>query len=149
MSAPSTFPPIKIQYKPLPGSHAVKWPLVEVELSNKEIFLPQPLLALVDSGASSSILHIDVAEILGYTRENLQFIPGGTSVSGVYKSAFTPTDISIKIYGYAFRLRFNVIDNPQLAFGCILGEDSLFQWARLEFQRFKGFFEIKFRTDLH
>lgn len=142
--------PIKVWYKSLPGTTRVEWPIVDVKLSNKNISLPQPLLALVDSGANQSILHPFVAEALGF---NLKLLgpaqKGGVSVSGGYESWILPALLDVNIYGYTFRLRFTVINNPILIWPCILGEDSIFEFARLDFQKFKGYFEVRFRSDLH
>lgn len=142
--------PIKAWYKSLPGTTRVEWPIVDIKLSNKNISLPQPLFALVDSGANQSILHPVVAETLGF---NLKLLgsahKGGVSVSGSYESWILPTLLDVNIYGYTFRLRCTVINNPTLIWPCILGEDSIFEFARLDFQKFKGFFEVRFRGDLH
>ena len=149
MQDSSTCPPIKVDYASLPRLPLTKWPLVEISLSTRDKSLPQSLFALVDSGANISIFHFEVAEFFGYTARNLQFKTRGKSVSGDYKSAIIEKNFSVELYGYNFLQKFTVVDNPHLLFPCILGEDSLFQWARLDFQKFKGFFEIKFRKDLH
>jgi len=44
---------------------------------------------------------------------------------------------------------FEVIDNNDLIWPCILGEDSIFEISKLDFSKFKGYFEIKFRKDLN
>lgn len=36
-----------------------------------------------------------------------------------------------------------------LIWPCILGEDSIFQVSKLDFQKFKGYFEIRFRQDIN
>lgn len=149
MQEASTFTPIKINYESLPGDPSTKWPLVEVKLSTQATKIRQSLYALVDSGSNVSIIHPFTASMLGFTKKDLKMQPGGRSVSGVYKSALSPVEVVTNIYGYTFQLTYTVVDNPNLAFACILGQDSIFQWARLDFQRFKGIFEIKFRKDLH
>ena len=144
-----TLPAIRIWYESLPGVTLTKWPLVEVSITYQDQSLPQPIVALVDSGASISILHIDVLDLLGIERKALQVTSGGISVSGNYRSALLPHNASVSLYGHTHLLRLTVIDNPNLAFPCILGEDSIFHWARLDFQQFNGFYEIKFRRDVH
>lgn len=144
-----TAPPIKIYYQALPGTREKIWPLVDIRLTNANNVPVQPFSALVDSGANISILHPEVAEILGFHKHDLQYRKGGKSVSGEYASALTPDPVNVSIYGYPFSLKFAVVDNPVLAFACILGQDSIFKWARLDFQGFKNFFEIKFRRDLN
>lgn len=67
--------PIKVRYRKLPTSGKILWPIVDIKLPN----LPQPILALVDSGASHSILHEDIAEVLGLQERGNKLIDG-TSV---------------------------------------------------------------------
>ena len=141
--------PIKVWYKPLPLLPNIRWPILEVLLSSNNIVLPQPVLSLVDSGASMSILHTDLANIFGFTQSNLGRPITATSVSGSYKSWRIPKPIEVNIYGHSFSFTFEVTDNPNLVWPCILGEDSIFQVARIDFQKYKGFFEIRFRQDLH
>lgn len=137
--------PIKIYYQRLPGVPVAKWPIVEVKFSH----LPQPILALIDSGASNSILHPEIADALGYPKSKLgdpQF--QGKSASGDYKSWQLPR-LNIEIYNYPIGIKFEVIDNNDLIWPCILGEDSIFEIAKLDFSKFKGYFEIQFRKDLN
>ncbi len=42
-----------------------------------------------------------------------------------------------------------IIDNPNLIWPPILGEDTIFQVSRLDFQKFKGYLEIRFRQDIN
>ena len=138
--------PIKVWYESMPGMPTNKWPLVKVKFS----VLPQPIFALVDSGASVSVLGPEVAYRLGYTKQKLgkpRF--SGKSVSGEYKSWQLPETLSAEMYGFPLSFKFEVIDNLDLSWPCILGEDSIFQMARLDFSRFKGYFEIRFRKDLN
>lgn len=142
--------PIKIWYKPLPKFPKVYWPIVDINLAYKGIGLPQPILSLVDSGANFSILHIEIAEALGFDIKKLRLAPAiGTSVSGFYRSWVLPDPIEVSIHGYSFSFKFSVIDNRNLIWPCILGENSIFQVARLDFQKFKGYFEIRFRQDIN
>lgn len=141
--------PIKIKYKALPQDPNVLWPIIDIHLQNKEKTLPQPILALVDSGANVSILHPLVAEVLGFDLKKLgEPKKGGVSVSGSYETWILPDLVDVNIYGYSFKLKFTVINNSNLIWACILGEDSIFQFAKLDFQKFKGFFEVRFRSDI-
>ncbi len=80
-------PPIKVWYKPLPELPNISWPVIDAKLSYKEKNLPQPVFSLMDSGASFSILHLEVAEALGFNIKKLGPPSlGGLSVSGSYKS---------------------------------------------------------------
>src|SRR3989344_8450258 len=137
--------PIKIFYKPLPNTNLL-WSILDVDISYKGKAFPQKILSLVDSGASTSILHPQLATYLGFDLQQLGLPKaGGISVSGNYKSWILPKPVSINIYGYDFSFNFTVIDNHNLIWGCILGEDSIFSVARIDFQKFKKFFEIRFR----
>ncbi len=78
-----------------------------------------------------------------------QFSSRKVADCGDYQSWRLPKPLNIEIYGYPFSFRFDVIDNPDLIWPCILGEDTIFEVARLDFQKFKGYFEIRFRNDLN
>lgn len=150
MINPQFSPAIKVWYKPLPRVTKTLWPILDVGLSIKDISLPQPVLSLVDSGASSSILHPDLAGALGFDRKTLgKYNVVGSSASGAYKGWVLKDAIKANVYGYEFDIKFTIIDNPGLVWPCILGEDSIFQLARIDFQKFKGFFEVRFRTDIN
>lgn len=143
-------PSIKAWYKPLPKLPDIFWPIVDIKLSCNEKSLPQPVFSLIDSGANFSILHLEVAEALGFNMNKLGSpLPGGLSVSGPYKSWVLPEMVNVDIYGYSFGFNFYVIDNPGLIWPCILGENSIFEVAKIDFQKFKGYFEIRFRQDIN
>ncbi len=136
---------ISLRYSTLPRSGKVLWPIVEIMLP----VLPQPILALVDSGSSFSILHEDVADIIGLKKKRSDKTGSGFSVSGTFKS-WKSDFVPVEIYGYHFSFRFSVlIDNRSLVWPCILGHDSLFYVAKLEFKTFKASFKIAFRTDIN
>lgn len=142
--------PIKIWYKPLPKLPKISWPVIDIKLSYKDYHLPQPVFSLIDSGANLSILHFEIAEVLGFDFKKLGPAKlGGTSVSGFYKSWVLPQKINIDIYGHSFCFTFIVVDNPNLIWPCILGENTIFEVAKIDFQKFKGFFEVRFREDLN
>lgn len=142
--------PIKIWYKPLPRFPKTFWPIIEVKLSYKSQTLPQPVFALIDSGSNISILHPEIAGILGFDQKKLGMPKdSGLSVSGNYKSWALPEPLDLDIYGRLLSFEFSVIDNPNLIWPCILGEDSIFQVSRLDFQKFKGYFEVRFREDIN
>lgn len=142
--------PIKIWYKPLPKLPKISWPIIDIELSHKSKSLPQSVLSLVDSGANFSILHSEIADALGFDLKKLgEPRPGGTSVSGFYKCWVLPEPVNVDIYGNSFSFKFTVIDNPYLIWPCILGENSIFEVAKIDFQKFKGYFEVRFRQDIN
>jgi len=142
-------PAIKVWYTALPKFPQILWPIVQVKLSWRKGSFPQPVSALVDSGANVSILHRDVAEALGFNLKKLGSPKVfGASVSGMYSSWTLPDVLASDLYGHEFSFRFIVINNPDLIWPCILGEESIFHVARLDFQKFKGYFEIRFRQDI-
>lgn len=135
---------IKIRYRKLPLSGKVLWPIIDIELPS----LPQSIFALIDSGASHSILHEDIADILGLTRSKNE-LKVGSSASGNYKY-WVSKPIDVGIYSHQFSFKFTVIvNNRNLIWPCILGHDSIFKVAKLEFRTFKGDFKIFFRTDIN
>ena len=141
--------PIKVRYRAHPLFPKDLWPIVDVKLIHKEFSIPQSIFALIDSGANKSLVHLQVAELLGFDVKKRGKPERGVSVSGTYESWGIKDPIRVNIYGFEFSLNFIVVNNPQLIWPCILGEDSIFQLARLDFQKFKGFFEIRFRADIH
>ena len=142
--------PIKIWYKPLPRFPKISWPIIDIKIFHNSKSLPQPILALVDSGASHSILHIEIAKFLGFDLKELgSSQAGGLSAGGSHKTWQLPDPLTVDIYGRLFTFKFSVIDNPNLIWPCILGEDSIFQIAKLDFLKFKGYFEIRFRQDIN
>ncbi len=141
--------PVKIPYKTFPGSGNVLWPVIGVGLKRKKYIIPQPILALVDSGASSSILHPFIAEVLGFDLKTLGKPQIGTGVGGSHEVWTLPEQIDLSIEGYRFVRSFEVVNNPRLLWPCILGQDSIFDIARVDFYRFDRYFELRFRTDLN
>lgn len=138
--------PIKIWYKQLPTVSRVSWPIVEIHVSHRNMSLPQPIFSLIDSGSDSSVLHPDIADVLGINLKRLgKPEETGKSVSGAYRWWSVPDLVDVEMYGHSFQFSFLVVDNPSLLWPCILGGDSIFQVARLDFRKFKGYFEIHFR----
>lgn len=136
---------IKIWYRKLPQSGKSLWPLIDIQLPG----LPQPIQALVDSGANSSILHEDIVDLLGFPKDqNLDNI-SGKSASGIYK-AYLLKPIQIDIFNHKFNSRFTVIkNNRNLPWSCVLGHNTIFRFAKIEFRSFKGYFRMAFRTDIN
>lgn len=142
-------PPVKIPYATLPGINSELWPIVQIELATaRSTRFLNPLPALVDSGANASVLHPDVADALGFDRQQAD-IGEGMSAGGRYTSWTVPDLIDIKLYNYTFRRRFVVIDTPDFPWPCLLGQDSLFEVARIDFYRFRNYFELRFRSDIN
>lgn len=138
--------PIKVKYKILPGYPKVFWPILDLQLSYKGNNFPYKILALVDSGASISILRPEIAEILGFNLSQGKKSKG-MGVSGPYESMELPEPIETDIWGHKFSFKFQAIKD--VIWPCILGEDSIFEVARIDFQKFKGHFELRFRQDIN
>lgn len=138
-------PQIKIRYRKLPLSGSIFWPIIDIQLP----VLPQPILALVDSGASNSILHEDIAEVLNIKRKKSNRIYRGISASGEFRF-WRPKPIRVSIYNHNFPFNFTVpIDNRSLIWPCILGHNTLFRIAKLEFRTFNNYFKLFFRADIN
>ncbi|GEM_PF-1624567 len=142
-------PPIVVPYKTFPGSGAVLWPVVEIRIKRASFSIPQPIFALVDSGASNSILHPFIAETLGYDLKKLGTPFKGTGVGGSHDVWVLPDMVEVNLSGYQFVAKFEVINNPRLLWPCILGQDTIFSFARIDFYKYKNFFELRFRSDIH
>lgn len=141
---------MKIWYRRLPEHPDNFWPILEVRLRSKYTAFPQPVFALVDSGASISILHPELARTLGFDLQRLgRPIQAGQSVSGSYSSWTLSEAIDTGFCGATFSIKFIVINNNDLIWPCILGEDSIFQFAHVDFWKFKGYFDIELRKDLN
>ena len=139
-------PSIKVYYKAVTGTTLPLWPILDIQLSFKGRVLPWKTSALVDSGASASVITSGLAKMLGFDLSKEKTI-SGEGVSGVYKGKELKDTVDVDIYGYKHSFRFTTIE--KMPWDCILGEDSIFQVAKLDFQRFKGFFEIRFREDIN
>ena len=125
-------------------SGKVLWPIIDINLP----VLPQPILALVDSGASHSIIHEDIAEIIGLQRGKNK-LNIGISASGNYKYWISKT-VDVGVYGREFTFKFTFISNNRsLIWPCMLGHDTIFKVAKLEFRTFKGDFKVFFRSDVN
>lgn len=138
--------PIKVRYKVLPAFKKTLWPILDLQLSYAGRRFPYKILTLVDSGASNSIIRVDIAEALGVDLTEGEKIRGA-SVSGSYESVELPKRIDVGIWGHKFDFKFFALKN--MVWDCILGEDSIFEVARIDFQKFKGYFEVRFRQDIN
>lgn len=135
---------IRVWYRKLPASDTL-WPLIDVGLKYKDIVFPQKILALVDSGASNSTLHLSLATILGFNLKKIKKDSGGRSASGSYKYWTLSEPVECLIYGQTYPFKFQVIDYPDLIWPCILGHDTLFRIAKLTFKSFKGYLDLSAR----
>lgn len=143
--------PIKIHYRKLPRllGHGIDWPLLDIGLKHDEVFIAPKLLALVDSGASNSILEPEVAKYLGFDLSKLPKQSGGTSASGGYSYWVLPDPVTVNIYGRTYVSNFIVIDSPNQMWSCILGHDSIFRLSKVLFNTHKKYFQVILRSDIN
>ena len=144
--------PIKIIYRKLPKllGQGIDWPLLDVGLKYKNIAIAPKMLALVDSGASDSILDPEVAKFLGFNLEKIdKKIGGGTSASGRYSYWTLPEPVELNIYERKFTVDFIVIDSPNQMWSCILGHNSIFRLSKILFNTHKKYFKIILRGDIN
>jgi hypothetical protein len=142
---------IKINYRKLPKllGQGIDWPLLDIGIKYKQTEIAPKMLALVDSGASNSILDPQIAKYLGFKLDDDKKLSGGNSVSGSYFYWTLPEPVEINIYGKRFKTTFQVIDDPNQMWGCILGHDSIFKLSKILFNTHKKYFDVSFRADIN
>lgn len=143
--------PIKVYYRKLPKllGQGIDWPLIDIGLTHEEKTIAPKLLALVDSGASNSILDPEIAEYLGFKLNRSERLKGGSSASGSYMYWLLPKPVDINVYGRIYTTNFQVIDAPNQMWSCILGHDSIFRISKILFNTHKKYLEIGLRTDIN
>lgn len=130
-----------IKYAPLPGfPNSTLMPMVPVVFMNKKSEFPT--YALVDSGASMSVVSTVIAEELGI---NWMKIPTKTGLAVASTVRYHTTEIAAEIYDHKFNLEINIAEGLS-AHHCILGQKDLFQRAKITFEAYKKQFEIIFRN---
>ena len=142
---------LKINYRKLPQllGDGIDWPLLDIGIKYKETEIAPKMLALVDSGASNSIIDPQIAKYLGFRLDQNKKTSGGNSVSGKYFYWTLPDPVELNIYGRKFRTTFQVIDDSNQLWSCILGHDSIFRVAKILFNTHKNYFDVSFRTDIN
>jgi len=140
---------IRLPYRALPGTKGREiWPIINASLSYKRKKFPQPIAALVDSGADVSTMDMLVAEILGFDLKKMEISGTGAGAGGSYRYWQLP-EIDTFIEGHGYKFPFIVIDNSKNLWPCILGQRSIFRVAKITFESFKGQFDISFRADIN
>lgn len=134
---------MKFQYSQLPTvtSKVVLAPIVPVtfKFKNNEF----PTFALVDFGASGAMFSTVIAEILGIEWQSISTGIGFTS-SGKFRF-HTAKNVVAEISGHEFSLNISVAEGIS-PYQCILGQNDLFQKAKIVFESYKKEFEIIFRN---
>ena len=125
------------------------WPLVIVKVPKFKDPLNQDIYALIDSGASNSILDKQIVLRMGIDLNKCKKYKNGRSVSDTYEFWVLEEPIYVKIGIIEFPVIFNVIDSDKTMWSMILGEDSIFKFAKIVFNKIKKEFEIIFRRDIN
>ena len=126
-----------------PTVFQAKMPVIKVRFES----LPLPVLALVDSGASNSMIHKQVASQVGMKVDwKNKFTGTGAGGGFVY---YKSEPLEVEMFGNKYILSFNIPDDENFAWGCILGQDTIFRLAKVTFKRYREEFEISFRKDIN
>ncbi|OGH19643.1 MAG: hypothetical protein A2868_04280 [Candidatus Levybacteria bacterium RIFCSPHIGHO2_01_FULL_40_15b] len=129
-----------VKYAPLPGfPNSALMPMVPVIFKNKKSEFPT--YALVDSGASISVISTVIADELDI---DWMKIPVKTGLAVASTVRYHPAKVTAEIYGHKFNLLINIAEGLS-AHQCILGQRDLFQRAKITFEAYKKQFEIVFR----
>jgi hypothetical protein len=123
-----------IDYSPtIFGSKA---PLLNVSFED----LPRPVPALVDSGATNSLLHPAIASKLklkiDYDDKKL-----GTGAGGSFEYV-KAEPVSVEILGENFKVAFDIPLDNDFAWPCILGHNSIFEYSKIVFKSYKEKFDV-------
>ena len=136
---------MEFPYIVLPGdSSSTPRPLVPVRFiyKNKQT---HPILSLIDSGADYSFATLKIASYLGVNFRNVKSVP----ITGFNQSTLRCFPIKITIGVANFNLELPVYFGGSLTqeYPCILGQDVLFDKAKIIFERYKGSFRIEWREE--
>jgi len=121
-----------------PGNALVYRPLFEVEISSRTSRKRRPILALIDSGTDSSVMHADIARGLEIDLAKCQRVRlGGIGSLDGYLSnirLFIP-DMKIAMY-------IPVMFAENLPFDGLLGQRHFFQRFKIRFEKDKNKFYL-------
>ena len=135
------FPKVIVRYSPtIFGS-----PMPTVPISLKGI--SQPLQALVDSGATNSLLSYDWAIQKNIKIDESRVLTGGGVGSGY--EFYLSEPVEVDILGYKYQFKFDILLRSDPIWPCILGQNSIFRLAKITFKRFRNEFEVFFRKDIN
>lgn len=114
-----------------PGNSLVYRPLVEVEVFSKTSRKRRPILALIDSGTDSSVLHADIARGLEINLAKCQRVRlGGIGSLDGYLS-----NIQLVVPDIEIAIDIPVIFAEGLPFDGLLGQRHFFQRVRVRFEK--------------
>jgi hypothetical protein len=140
MSAKGTkfHPKQTFRYSPLPPHISEPMPIVKVRFKK----IHHPILGLVDSGATKSLIHPKLAEIVGIKFNKRKYGIGTGAGSDFRFFQGTPVDIGIKNIWKT--INFTIIANDDFFWGCLLGHD-FFKQAKIIFKSYNKQFDIFFK----
>ncbi len=133
---------MKFDFSPLPTitSKKVFAPIVPITFRTKNHEFST--FALVGSGTSGALISTIIAEALGIEWDNIPTEVGFTP-SGTFRFHKTK-NIEADIDGNVFPLSISIAEGIS-PYQCILGQNDLFQKAKIIFESYKKQFEIIFR----
>lgn len=132
-------PKVTVSYSPT--LFVTKMPILLASFEN----LPLPVQALVDSGATNSLLHPRVAKSIGL-KLDYDKVQHGTGAGGDFKYVQSKP-VETGLLGQKYMIVYEVVLDENFAWPCILGHNSIFKLAKIVFKSFKQEFDVFFRAD--
>ncbi len=131
-----------IPYSPLPDfkDRIVLAPLIPITFYNGKYEFAT--FALIDSGATGAVISTVIAEALNIEWDKIP-VAHGFTVGGVLRS-HRFNGLKANAYDHNFTLSVGIVEGTS-PYKCILGQNDLFQRAKIVFEAYKKQFEIIFR----
>jgi hypothetical protein len=114
------------------------WPNIEVELSLKDKKIK--VLALIDSGCTTTNVNAEIAQQLGIDITKCQKIPN-TGIGGVKEGYLSELAIKVKDFGEEFRSKVILMEG--LPYSVLLGQDNFFENFDIKFEKRNNTFELR------
>lgn len=131
-------------YIRLPGLS--KRPLAKTYFKYRERVLTNPVFCLVDSGADVSYLDMGIADLLGIDLSKTKSVPSW----GINSQEFKGYPARVTAIIDDWELEIVAIFSPEVGrMFCVLGQEGLFDQARVTFERYKWNMDIRPRTDVN
>jgi len=113
-------------------------PRVRVWIQNLETGVAVPIFALVDSGATHTVAHSQVADVLAIarSRDTHTFIGIGGEVGG-----FTHT-VGVRLDGDTHAHEITCAFADGCVMGALLGQDGFFDHFKITFEKYNGTFSV-------